>query len=143
MCPPRGPYTISSSQHACSFTHLLVFPRREIVDQQKRLNLLRTTLIAQVKLAQEISPRELEAHAGSPDSVAAALAARRAALQAVYDSYSSMLRQGGYLGVTRDNMHGYYALMESSLKLKDKDLKKFQEVVEGTFGSLLCCLIES
>lgn len=32
---------------------------------------------------------------------------------------------------TVDNMGSYYAILESLLKFKDKDMKKFQEVVEG------------
>jgi hypothetical protein len=71
---------------------------RELQDEKQRLHFLKFTLMAQVKLAEEITPKELEHHGGSPDPVAAALSARRAALQAVRDSYSSLLKHHMHTG---------------------------------------------
>jgi hypothetical protein len=34
-------------------------------------------------------------------------------------------------------MGGYYAILESLLKFKDRDMKKFQEVVEGGWGGVV------
>jgi hypothetical protein len=107
---------------------------REIQDQRQRLALLKTTLIAQLKLAEEITPRELDTHASSPDPVAAALAARKTALQAVKDSYAKLLIDHADTEPTLDNMGAYYASLESTMKFKDPDMKKFQEVLEGERG---------
>lgn len=73
---------------------------RELQDEKQRLHFLKFTLMAQVKLAEEVTPKELEQHGGSPDPVAAALSARRAALQAVRDSYSSLLKHHMHTGAT-------------------------------------------
>jgi hypothetical protein len=99
--------------------------------------LLQRTLQAQLKLAEEIQPQQLGAHAGSPDPVAAALAARRAAVQQVADSFTALMRHHIFPEITRDNMGACYAMMEGVLKCKDQDVRKFQEVVEGEGGLAL------
>jgi hypothetical protein len=60
---------------------------REYEETEKRIAFLQTAMAAQVKLAEEIQPDELEAHAGSDNPVAAAIAARRQQLAAVKDAH--------------------------------------------------------
>lgn len=119
---------------------LSVMSYRELQDEQQRLHFLHMTLWAQIKLADELSPRELDKHADSPDPVAAALAARRKALQNVRDSFYGLLKHHAHTKPSLENMGGYYAILESMLKYKDRDMKKFQEVVEGE-GSAWCAVV--
>lgn len=108
---------------------------RELQDEEQRLQLLRTTLEAHIKLAAELHPSELEAHAGSRDPVAAALAARRASLRAVFDSYRQ-LKSHHIMSASQvmpGDMAGYYGMLESMLKHKDQ-VKEFQRVAEGEVG---------
>lgn len=104
---------------------------RGILEEQRRLWLLHQTLTAHLKLAEELSPKELQAHAHSPDPVSAALAARRAALQAVHDSYSHLVNHHLGIRAAPESMHAYYAALEGLIKEKDQDVKQFQQVVEG------------
>jgi DNA-binding protein H-NS len=72
---------------------------REYEDAEKRIAFLQTTLAAQAKLAEEIQPDELAAHAGSDNPVAAAIAARRQQLAAVKDAHDRWVGQGRALVV--------------------------------------------
>jgi hypothetical protein len=113
--------------------------RREIQDERQRLDLLQRTLQAQLKLAEQIQPQQLGPHAGSTDPVAAALAARRAAVQQVADSFNALMRHHIFPEITPENMGACYAMMEGVLKCKDQDVRKFQEVVEGEAVLALLC----
>jgi hypothetical protein len=57
-------------------------------------------MAAQVKLAEEITPDELAAHAGSDNPVAAAIAARRQQLAAVKDAHDRWVPSGMCVGVS-------------------------------------------
>lgn len=127
-----APALLTNPSNICSAA--LVWMRREIQDERQQLDLLQHTLQAQLKLAEEIQPQQLGAHAGSPDPVAAALAARRAAVQEVADSFNALMRHHIFPEITLENMGACYAMMEGVLKCKDQDVRKFQEVVEGEGG---------
>lgn len=103
----------------------------------QRLELVQTTLKAQLKLAEELHPMELQAHQHSPDPVAEALAARQAALQAAVDSCSNLLGDRVPRSSRPETMMGYYGLLEALLKSKDQDATKFKEVLAGKLDESL------
>jgi hypothetical protein len=60
---------------------------RDYEETERRIAFLQTAMVAQLKLSEEILPDELAAQAGSPNPVAAAIAARRQQLAAVKDAH--------------------------------------------------------
>lgn len=100
------------------------------------MQLLELTLQAHIKLAEELHPKELQEHAGSSDPVAAALAARRAALQTAFNSYAMAATEHIEPVERPEHMYGYYSVLELLVRQNDEGLKQFHEVVKGRNAGL-------
>lgn len=112
--------------------HVLGLLCRELCATEERLELLRQTLQAHLKLSSELHPLELEAYAGREDPVAEALSARRAALHAVLYSYQQLKKR--HLmpkTLSPSDMSSYYAWLEVMLRDKDRGMQEFHEVQQG------------